>query len=154
MKYNPLCVILKSIGLLVGGRAQFPKDRVGKTITTEDGQKYTVFREVVIKSKAGQPEVPGGFFRVWFHTRMALPNTIRLSYLTMFGFLGLLGFRSKVWLFNEASGEFGRIYDWDTVQDADNYDKSYAMKFSKCRSVPGKFRTEVFFQSDRRAGVH
>jgi hypothetical protein len=89
-------------------------------ITTEDGQKYTVFREVVIKPKAGRPEVPGGVFRVWFHTRMALPNTIRLSYLTLFGFLGLPGFRSKLWLFNKATGEFGGIYEWDTVQDADN----------------------------------
>ena len=71
---------------------QFPKDRVGRTMSaTEDGQRYSVFREVVIKPKAGRPEVPGGVFRVWFHTRMALPNTIRLSYLTLFGFLGLLG---------------------------------------------------------------
>ena len=107
-----------------------------------------------MEPKAGQPEVPGGVFRVWFHTRMALSNTIRLSWLTLFGFLGLPGFRSKLWLYHGGSGEFGGIYEWDTVQDADNYDKPYAMRFSKWRSVPGKFRTEVFSQSDRRVRLH
>ncbi|MFH0775859.1 MAG: hypothetical protein V2A53_10340 [bacterium] len=59
MKFNPLFVILKSIGLLLGGRAQFLKDRIGKTIIREDGQKFTVFREVVMKPKANQSEETG-----------------------------------------------------------------------------------------------
>ncbi len=154
MKFNPLLVILKSIGLLLGGRAQFPKDRIGETIIREDDQKFTVFREVVMKPKANQAEAPGGVFRVWFHTRAAQPTTIRLSYLTLFGFLGLPGFRSKLWLINKTTGEFGGIYEWDTVQDANNYDKSYAMRFSKWRSVPGEFRTEVFPRPDSRSEAH
>lgn len=78
---------------------------------------------------------------------------MRLSYLTLFGFLGMPGFRSKLWLFNPETGEFGGIYEWDTVEDADNYDKSYAMRFSKWRSIPGKFWTDVFPQNDPRARV-
>ena len=77
-----------------------------------------------------------------------------MSYATLFGFLGLPGFRSKLWLYNEATGEFGGIYEWDTVEDADNYDKSYAMKFSHWRSVPGKFRTTVLPQTDNQARAH
>ena len=154
MKFNPLFVIFRSIILLIGGRAQFPKEHVGTTITREEGQTFTVFREVVLKRRPNQPVLPDGIFQVWFHTNMPAPKTIKLSYAMVFGFLGLPGFRSKLWLYNESTGEFGGIYEWDTVEDADNYDKSYAMKFSHWRSVPGKFRTAVFPQTDHRAKVH
>ncbi len=154
MKYNPIYVLFRSAGLLLGSRARFPKDRVGETIIREDGQEFTVFRQVVMRTNSEQPAVPDGVFRVWFSTKAAPKNTVRLSYMTVFGFLGLPGFRSKLWLYNEKTGEFGGIYEWDTVEDAHNYDTSYAMKFSRWRSLPGKFRTDVFPQSDSRASVH
>jgi hypothetical protein len=72
----------------------------------------------------------------------------------MLGFLGLPGFRSKLWLFDKTTGSFGGIYEWDTVQDAKNYNESYAMKFSKWRSVPGRFKTEIFSKSDPRSLTH
>ena len=154
IRLTPLIVFPRSVFLLLSGRMQFPKDRIGKVITLENGQKYTVFREGMLKPKSNQPEKPDGVFRVWFHTRMSPKKTILLSRLTLFGFLGLPGFRSKLWLYDETSGDLGGIYEWDTVQDADNYDKSYAMKFSKWRSVSGKFKTEVFPESDTRSLVH
>ena len=154
MKFYPVYVIFRSAGLLLSGRAKFPKARVGETLIREDGKSFTVFRHVEMKTKAGQPALPGGVFRVWFSTKTAVSSTIRLSYMTLFGFLGLPGFRSKLWLLNEETGEFGGIYEWDTEEDAHNYDHSYAMKFSKWRSLPGKFWTDVFTQSDPRATVH
>ena len=70
------------------------------------------------------------------------------------GPLGLPGFRSKLWLLDETTGDFGGIYEWDTVEDAANYEVSYAMRFSKWRSVPGSFSTDVFPRSDHRSGAH
>lgn len=153
MKFNPIFVILKTIGLLLMGRVRFPKKQVGTTIVVE-GKEYTIFRQVVMKPKVTQPEVPEGVFRVWFSTKMSVSGAIRFSMLTLLGFIGLPGFRSKLWVVNKNTGEFGGIYEWDTVQDAYNYDKSYAMKFSKWRSVPGRFKTEVFPISDLRSLVH
>ena len=109
MKFNPLFVIFKSIILLIGGRVHFPKDRVGASIARGDGQTFTVFREVVMKRKSNQPVMPDGIFQVWFHTKIPAPRTVKMSYATLFGFLGLPGFRSKLWLYNEATGEFGGI---------------------------------------------
>lgn len=154
MRFNPLVVFLRSIFLLLSGRVRFPKDRVGKVPTLENGQQYTVFREALLKPKQRRPEEPDGVFRVWFRSRMSPTRTIFLSYLTLLGFLGLPGFRSKLWLFDETSEDFGGIYEWDTVQDAENYETSYAMRFSKWRSVPGTFKTEVFPRSDLRSLVH
>lgn len=105
MKPSPLAVLPKSIALLLSGRPRFPKDRVGAVLTTEDGRKYTIFREVLLDPD--RPREPQGVFRVWFHTRMSPRNTIRMSYLTILGFLGFPGFRSKLWLIDEATGDFG-----------------------------------------------
>lgn len=154
IRLSPLSVFPRSVFFLLSGRMQFPKDHIGKVITLENDQKYMVFREGVLNPKSNQPKEPDGIFRVWFHTRMSSKRTILLSRLTLFGFLGMPGFRSKLWLHDETSGDFGGIYEWDTEQDASNYDKSYAMKFSKWRSVPGKFKTEVFPESDPRSLVH
>jgi hypothetical protein len=154
MKINPIVTLFKSIALLVTGKARFPKEKVGATIVREDGQKFIVFRHVVIHAKTDRPANPQGVFRVWFHTKASPQGTRRLSSLTLFGFLGMPGFCSKLWLFNPETGEFGGIYEWDTVEDADHYDKSYAMKFSKWRSLPGKFWTDVFPLDDPRSGVH
>jgi hypothetical protein len=79
---------------------------------------------------------------------MSLSVTIRLSNLSKYGFLGLPGFRSKLWLVNQQSSDFGGIYEWDSVQDAYNYAASYAMKFSRWRSLPAHFRAELFPSSD------
>ena len=49
------------------------------------------------------------------------------------------------------TGELGGIYEWCTLQDAKNYERSYAMKFSKWRSTPGKFKIEIFTRNDPRA---
>lgn len=154
MKYNPLYVIPKSFLMLIAGKTSFPKDRVGEIITRDDDVKFRVFREIQIKIKKDRPAIPDGIFQVWFSTKAEPEKTIKLSKMTLFGFLGLPGFRSKLWLINDATNEFGGIYEWGSVKEADNYDKSYAMKFSHWRSLPGKFRTVVFPQSDERARVH
>lgn len=64
--------------------------------------------------------------------------------MTLFGFLGLPGFRSKFWLINDETKEFSGIYEWDSVEEAGNYDKSFAINFSHWRSLPSKFKTVVF----------
>lgn len=51
-------------------------------------------------------------------------------------FIGLPGFRSKLWALN-ARGVFQGIYTWDTEEAAERYAHSFAMKFMTRRAVPG-----------------
>lgn len=54
-------------------------------------------------------------------------------------FVGLPGFRSKLWMLNEASGDFQGIYEWDSVEHVKNYANSFAIKFMTMRSARGQF---------------
>lgn len=38
MRFNPIIVALRSIGLLLMGRVQFPKVHIGTTVLVEDGE--------------------------------------------------------------------------------------------------------------------
>ena len=57
--------------------------------------------------------------------------------------LCMKGFREKYYLTNYATGECAGVYKWQTVEDAQNYSKSIAMKFMKSRSVKGSVHYKI-----------
>lgn len=139
---SPIQVIPRSIGLMLTGRTTYPQQRAGQVITLDDGRQYRVFREVIMRTNP--PRDTGAVFRVWFRTKMSIHQTMAFSLLTRIGFVGMPGFRGKMWLVNEETGEFGGIYQFDTLEDARHYQRSFAMRFSKWRSKRGCFTTEVY----------
>jgi hypothetical protein len=150
MSNHPLPVIFRSIRLLRQAKARFSYQNLGQIVTTESGRSYKIFRQVTLPA-SGEPQ---GVFRVWFTAKASASFTIAMSWLTIFLFLGMSGFRAKTWLYDEASHEFGGIYEWDTLEQAQAYGRSYAMHLSKMRSLPGKFSGEAFAMSDPRAAIH
>jgi hypothetical protein len=105
MKLNPLLAFLKTHLYLVSGRLHFPQERVGEMLTMEDGQTFVIFRQVVLKPGRDQKVEPGAVFRVRFHVaNMSAKQNKLFSLLPIPLFIGLPGFRSKLWLLNEANG--------------------------------------------------
>lgn len=139
----------RGFGLLLSGAISFPKERRNEVIEIEDKRRFRVFNNAVRDPK-GKPPV-AGVFRVWFHSRTSPGFTMFYTNFMMPFFLGMPGFRSKLWLINDETGDFGGIYEWDTVEDAGRYASSFAMRLSKMRSVPGSFSAEFFSVSDPRA---
>jgi len=137
-----LNVIPRSIVRMVGGATGYPRERVGTTITLDDGHTYRVFREIVMKNDP--PQATGGVFRVWFYAVTSPRQTIIMSHMTKLFFVGMPGFRGKMWLLNDETGEFGGIYQFDTVENARGYAESFAMGLSERRSHPGKFSIEYY----------
>ena len=154
MKEYPLPVIFRSLRLLFKGQVRLIRLQLGKTITRSDGRGFQIFRQAVIKPRSGQTAQSGALFLVWFFAHTSPAVTIAMSWLTLLLFAGMHGFRSKTWLFDEASGEFGGIYEWDTLEQAEEYGRSFAMALSSRRSIPGMFRKEAFLMSDPRAAIH
>ena len=144
MSYNPFLAFLRTHWYPLSGRLHFPRDRIGETLTMENGQEFTIFRQVIVDPGKGQPEEPGAVFRVRFRVaNMSPEQNKRFSLLPIPFFVGLPGFRSKLWTLNAASGLFQGIYEWDTIQDVQNYANSFAMRFMTRRSVPGSVSHQV-----------
>ncbi len=131
MKYFPIIVAIKSLFLLITARVFFNK-KSKRTKIFVNNQEYTIFRHAILK-KAQEPK---GIFCVWFSTKMSPAKTKIFSIFTMIGFMGFPGWISKRWLLTE-NGDFGGIYEFDTLENAKKYQNSYAMKFSKWRSKEG-----------------
>lgn len=151
MRNRPLPVIARSLGLLIAGKVRFDRGQVGRNVTREDGQVYEIFREITVE--AGDAPPPESVFRVWFHANTSYRVTRAYSMLTTVFFIGMNGFRHKIYLVDHATGELGGIYHWQTVADAEAYAASFAMTLSEKRSLSGHFRKEVFAFTDPRAAV-
>lgn len=98
-------------------------------------KRFKIFRYAEIKKKAKEPEA-------WFIVRFQLKkmdvkkNRI-FSTIPMLVLFCFKGFRSKYWLMDEKTNTCMGVYRWQTVEDAERYSKSIAMKFMKMRSNEG-----------------
>ena len=112
--------------------------------------RWVIFRQVALDRFATQPEIPGAIFRPRFHVKGMTPQqNIRFSLIPIPFFIGMPGFRSKIWLLNETSGDFQGYYEWDTVEAALNYAHSFAMRFMTKRAIPGSVSWRLL---DRSSG--
>jgi hypothetical protein len=145
---SPISSFFHCIGLLAAGRLHFPRQRVGEAIIL-DGERWVVFRQAVVDPPNGQPARPGSIFRPRFHIAgMSVRQNKLFSLIPIPFFVGLPGFRSKLWLYQPESGDFSGYYEWDRVIDAENYRHSFAAEFMTRRSVPGSVSFQVIPQTE------
>lgn len=98
-----------------------------------DGRTYTPFRHTVKEAgqaTSGEPAV----LQPRFHLRFMDPRRRRLHALfrvvcivTTPFFVGLAGFRSKLWMVDPVTGDFAGLYQWDDAEGA----RAYAEGLSK-----------------------
>lgn len=144
IRRNAVYAFLKAHYLLLRRRLHFRKERNGEVVTASDGKEYTIFRGLTVDPRKNQPEKPGAILRIQFDFKSgSAGKNKRLSVIPIPFIAGLPGFRSKYWMIHEPSGGFQGIYEWDSVQDAENYEKSFAIKLMKMRAVPGSVSFEI-----------
>ena len=144
MRINIPRALLRTAQLMVRRRVHFPRGQVGQYVTLADRRRYRIFRAVFVDAEGSQPLEPGAVFVPHFHVRNMPPRlNIWFSWLPMLIILGLPGFRSKLWLIHEPTGDFAGLYEWDTAKDAKRYQDSIAMTFMTRRSYPESVSSEV-----------
>ena len=138
---------LKTLSYVITGRLHFTKGRIGELVTMEDGQEYIVFRQVIVDSKRRQSAKPGAILRIRYNFAHGSPKQNKLLSLIPIPFIaGLPGFRSKTWALQKDSGGFQGIYEWDTIQDAETYKNSFAVKLMTKRAIPGSITFQIIPQ--------
>ena len=145
MKIKPLASFCRGIARIVSSRFRLLQDRVGEVVTAPDGTAFTVFRQArFTPAGPGGESPPRARFTVRFHVKNMTPErNRRFSLLTIPFFVGMPGFRSKLWLVDESSGDFMGIYEWRTEGDARNYSESFAMHFMTKRSEEGSVSFDI-----------
>jgi hypothetical protein len=123
--------VLKTMGYTFTGRVHFKKQRLGQVIAGEDGQNYTIFREIVVDRHPGQPEKPGAVFVLRFQVTNLSPRQNQIFSLL------------PIPLYTINGSHCQSIYEFDTVQDAENYSRSTALMFITRRSVPGSVSYKI-----------
>ena len=142
---NPLLGFFRTVFLFLSLRVKFFKEDAGRMITMQDGKTFRVFRHVRIRASGSSG--PGGVFVVRFRPKnMTVAQNIRFSLLPMMIFMGFHGFREKYWCVDDETGLCQGVYAWQTVQDAESYSKSIAMRFMTNRSDPESVSARVIDQ--------
>lgn len=145
MNTHPLFSFCRGVARILSGRFRLLQERVGGTVTAQNGVAFTVFRQGRFTPPGpGGESPPGARFTVRFHVKNMSPErNKRFSLLTIPFFVGMPGFRSKLWLVNEDVGDFMGIYEWQTERDARNYSTSFAMHFMTNRSEEGSVSFDI-----------
>ena len=138
----PPLLLIRATKLLFQGRVHFPKDQVGEVV--KEDEEFEIIRKVVVNPDKNQPEKPAAIFRVYFKFARFSPKTNKyLSLIPIPLIVAQPGFRSKTWFTGKDSGAFQGIYEWDTVEDAENYWNSFPLKMMKSRAIPETLKYEI-----------
>jgi hypothetical protein len=145
--YSPLCSLVNFVIAVFHGRVIFPRTFIGTTVELDDGS-WSVLREMVINPRSAMAAADT-IFRPRFHIKGMSPKFNEwFSWLPIPFFAGLPGFRRKLWLFDPTSGDFSGYYEWQTLQDANTYAHSFAMRFMTARSIPGSVSSRVLTNNE------
>ncbi|MFC2068013.1 hypothetical protein ACFLTP_03260 [Chloroflexota bacterium] len=102
--------LLKTLICVTKGRLHFARGHIGELLTTEDGQKYIVFRQVIVDPKQDQLKKPGAILIIRFDFAHGSPKQNKILSAIPIPFIaGLPGFRSKIWAIDKDSGGFQGI---------------------------------------------
>ncbi len=142
MSFNPLYSLLNTIKNIIFRKIHFPKTKIGKILVMEDGQEFTIFREVEIDQNGELIDCV--VFKVRFLVENMKPqDNIRFSWIPILFFVGLPGFQAKVWTLNYQNGYFQGIYQWKNYEYAKKYSQSFAYQFMAGRSKEGSVSFEI-----------
>ncbi|MFC1651055.1 hypothetical protein ACFL2X_05745 [Candidatus Latescibacterota bacterium] len=139
----PPKLIARAIKLWFQGRIHFVKDFIG-VLKHDENENFKAFRKVVINPSRNQTLKPKAIFMVRFQfTRFSTKTNSYLSLIPIPFIVAQPGFRSKTWMIGQKTGAFKGVYEWDSIEDAENYWTSFPMKLMKNRAVPETLIYEI-----------
>ena len=139
----PPLLLARAANLWFSGRIHFPKNRFGEIVQEEE--PFKVFRQMTVDPTGDQRQAPGAIFRVSFQYATFSTDMNKMLSLIPIPFIAAQpGFRSKTWLLGQETGTTQGLYEWDTVEDAENYWMSFPMQLLKRRSVPESLHCNVY----------
>jgi hypothetical protein len=134
---------------LLTRRTRCHTSNLGRPLRMSDARTYIPFRHTRKASAYWSTTSPPAVLQPRFHLRAMGPQRRRLHalfrvvcILTTPFFVGLPGFRSKLWMVDPATGDFAGLYEWDDAPTAGAYAEGLAAVL-RLLSVPGSVSYEI-----------
>ena len=144
------CLIIArtTIVNVLRGSVHFPDESVGDVLKMEDGQRFTVFRRLIVDGQ-GDTHDNQAVFKVRFKFKnLSTGVNKRLSIIPAPFLMGMKGFREKDWTINESTNDFQGIYQWSTKETAERYPDTFIFKLMTKRAAPGTVSYEILPNTD------
>lgn len=150
-KYNPLYSFFCYLKIKRDKRILFLTKNIGREVTFPHSGTYRIFQEMAIQNKDMSIKKGKAQFRISFHSpRVAVDSIIKRTKHTFPFFSGLPGFCNKQFMVNEKDKTFSGRYEWETVEMAQNYARSFAVEFMRRRSSPLPIYYEIIDMIDNK----
>ena len=139
----------KAISDLATRRTRCFRNLLGQPLRMADGRRYVPFRHTRKATAEWSNRSEPAVLQPRFHLRCMGPRRRVLHALfrvvciiTTPFFVGLPGFRSKLWMVDKATGDFAGLYEWDDGPTAQAYAEGLC-KVLNALSEPGSVGYEL-----------
>jgi hypothetical protein len=133
--------------LTAHAQIEHPRDLIGRAVKMKDGRTFVTFRQTIVGNDAGTGHpavlivrfrfrIPGSRYN-WFHYIFR-----PLCIVTTPFFVGVKGFRIKLWMEDPATHDYQGMYEWASADEAVRYTTGLE-KILRLLSVKGSVTHEV-----------
>ena len=142
IRLNPVSLLARAVGLWLHGRVHLLEDQVGSVV--RDGEDYLIFRQIVVDTIDAPGKKPEAILKIRFRfARGSARVNKKLSLIPIPFIIGVPGFRSKLWMLGQETGQFQGVYEWDTRVAAEAYMRSFAIRLMTRRAIPETLSHEI-----------
>lgn len=134
LRRSPAVCLMVALVLALRGRLRLRHQFVGRAVVMEGGQSFHVFRHLSRStSSSGTPAILVVRFRFKKFSQ-GFNRLLSLVPVPLIG--GFPGFRDKVWMVDEETGDWQGVYEWESADAVEQYCESFVLAVMTRRAVP------------------
>lgn len=132
----PLSCLVISIFRLLIGKLRLSNQFIGKTVEMDKNSNYEIFRHIT--NKQVDSDSKSTVFIVSFKFSKLSHKANKLtSIIPMLLITGFPGFVKKIYAVNHKNGYWQGMYQWESIENLEEYKKSFVFKAMNKRAIPG-----------------
>lgn len=136
----PLSCLVISIFRLLSGELRLSDQFIGNIVEMDENSNYEIFRHIT--NKQVESDFKSTVFIVSFKfSKLSHKANKRASIIPMLLITGFPGFVKKIYAVNHKNGYWQGMYQWASVEDLEEYKKSFVFKVMNKRAVPGSINS-------------
>jgi hypothetical protein len=141
IRHFPLVCLVIAVALTLLGRLRLRYQFVGRVIEMENDRRFRIFRHLSLRSSSGiAPAVLVVRFR-FARFSQRVNRLLSLLPIPLIG--GFPGFREKLWMVDEDTGDWQGVYEWESAEAVEAYRRSFVLGVMNRRADPGSITYTV-----------